>query len=930
MMLIVILLVSLVLPPAASATKYYLSPTGSNGNNGTTPGTPWLTFSFAIGSGAGKAGCGDDLVLLDGVYGDGTSTGKPHIDSLVCTSGNEFTLRAANERRAKIADNGTGYALRVQDSAYIILDGLYTRSTDNNYLATTAESGETFFIQQSNHITARNNIAVNPNRYGNNHTFVVFESQDVLLEDNESYIFSRHCVSAGSSTRVVVRRQYCNPRGGKIPGGFSAGGQPLGSGDAVMSMYPCRDCILENSIADSTESPMFINEQNANFASSVLVKGNKVLGNICYACTLSNGIVPNARNVADLNHTPQDGLIQHNVFVNYRSNSPAILCLDCVNYKIDHNTVMGQDVGVSAAHGIRAGDQSAYGATPAQASVTITNNLVKDRPLNGFMVSGVNTWSGNNNRSYSNGTSFSPSVPSNWGTTYTNNPGYGTCHGLWVPDETVGKGQGTLGSDIGATILYRYVNGVLTTTQLWDQTTGAFPFGAADRDNVNRVAGKSLFDLHTRMGVKTTGCPFPAGYVTSGGGGGPANPATYQSGTGTTSASWSHAIDVDTQGLLVFVALHDTLGTVGAVTSVTGCGGENIPAIGGGASITTPEYRRIQTFGKLAPTPGSCTITVTTTGEVDFTVGTSIEIPVMGSFGTPTTGDAPPSTPTATPSLTVPSATTGMFMIGALGAKCNPVSNACTTTLSPGADQTWQTDAAHPTGDIRLATSTQDGAAGGVISWTMGTNNYWASVAVPILPSSPDPPSSAELTQDAYLFVYPYGTEANAPPIFYWLPDANAKNVPIPIMPGGIVRIRVQITGSVATTSPFGAALFCRKNADSYTKVLNTFQANGVRFFGAGAEGEGLPIPPSLTATSNRLCESSCVPGAVIRDSASTFVVPALTVGQHLEIDSVVKIEDGLSGTVDCRYEKDNGDPLTNYTVTPRLNLVPSLAGSGF
>lgn len=928
-MILLALLISLFLPSAASAVTYYISPTGSNGNNGTSTSTPWLTFSFSIGTGAGKAGCGDELVLRDGVYGDGTSTGKLSISGMNCSLGNEFTIRAENERQAKIADNGTGHACHILSSSYLIFDGMYCRSTDNNYLSTTAELGEVFVIQQSHHITVRNSVSVNPNRYGNNHTFVAFESQDILFEDNESYIFSRHCVSAGSSTRVVVRRHYCNPRGGKIPGGFSAGGQPLGTGDALMSMYPCRDCVLENSIADSTETPMFINEQNANFASGVLVKGNKVLGNICYNCSLSNGIVPNARNVADLNHTPQDGLIRDNVGVQYRSNSPFILCLDCVNYTIDHNTVMGTDEGTSAAHGIRAGDQSTLGATPAQSSVTITNNLVKDRPLNGFMISGVNTWSGNNNRSFSNGTAFSPAAPSNWGTTYTNDPGYGSCHGLWVPDGSVGKGQGTGGSDIGAKILYRYVNGVLTTTPLWDPTTGAFPFGAADRDGVNRVAGKSLFDWHVRANIKSVGCPFPAGYVT-GGGGGPANPSTHQSGTGTTSASWSHTIPGGTQGLVVFVALHDTIGNVGTVSGVTGCGGENIPEVVGGDVTTTPLYRRITVFGKLTPTTGSCTITVSTIGDVDFTVGTSIAIATVGSFGTPVLGAAPPNTPTATPSVTVSGAAADMYMIGGLSAKCVPVSSACTTTLSPGANQTWQTDQAHPTGDIRLAISDQNGADGGIVSWTMGTINYHASVVLPILPTVPDPPSTAELTQDAYLFVYPYGSEPGAPPIFYWLSDANAKNISIPIMPGGVVRIRAQITGSVATTAPFGAALHCRKNADSYTKVTDVFGAHGIQFFGSGAEGDSPQVPPSLTATSNRLCSSNCVTGAFIRDAASIFVVPALTVGQHVELDAAVRIDPGLSGTVDCRFVKDNGDSFTTYTVTPRMQIVPSMAGSGF
>ena len=87
----------------------------------------------------------------------------------------------------------------------------------------------------------------------------------------------------------------------------------------------------------------------------------------------------------------------------------------------------------------------------------------------------------------------------------------GTCK-VWVPDGASGKGKGIGGSDIGATILYRYVNGVLTTVPLWDPRTGEFPYGAEDADGTNRVPGESLFDIHKRLNVNTGGCSFPKNY----------------------------------------------------------------------------------------------------------------------------------------------------------------------------------------------------------------------------------------------------------------------------------------------------------------------------------------------------------------------------------------------------------------------------------
>ena len=494
--LAILLIVCLLASPALSAT-YYISPTGSDANPGTLA-KPWLTFSYAIDP--ARATCGDTLLLTNGTYGDGTSTGKISISKLICAAGNELTIRALNQRQAKIYDDGTGYTVRVQNSSHIIIDGLYARSNDN----ASGTYGKPIYVNDSHHITIRNNVVRNPNRYVNAHTYTAFRSQDILFEDNEAYVFHRHCVSAGQSERVVVRRQYCNPRGGRIPGGIAG---IVGDADAVFSMYPCKDCILENSIADGTTHGIYLNEMNATYDNNVLTSGNKILGSICYKCSAGNGIYPNGRKVADLNHSPHNFIIRDVALIDFNSTGAAIKCQDCVNAVIDHVTVLGGGSGVT---GILAIDSS-FGATPAQNSITLTNILVAGLTGNGFNVSGYDTWSGDRLSSTGNRTAFRSSHPPTWLNTFTKAHGMGTCK-VWVPDGAAVKGAGTGGSDIGANILYRYVNGVLTATPLWDPKTGEFPHGAADLDGTNRVEGQSLFDIHRRLNVNTGGCSFPRNY----------------------------------------------------------------------------------------------------------------------------------------------------------------------------------------------------------------------------------------------------------------------------------------------------------------------------------------------------------------------------------------------------------------------------------
>lgn len=56
---------------STNAASYYLSPSGSDSALGTSSGTAWKTFSKAFTTMA----AGDELILLDGVYGEAQTTG---------------------------------------------------------------------------------------------------------------------------------------------------------------------------------------------------------------------------------------------------------------------------------------------------------------------------------------------------------------------------------------------------------------------------------------------------------------------------------------------------------------------------------------------------------------------------------------------------------------------------------------------------------------------------------------------------------------------------------------------------------------------------------------------------------------------------------------------------------------------------------------
>ncbi len=92
----------------------------------------------------------------------------------------------------------------------------------------------------------------------------------------------------------------------------------------------------------------------------------------------------------------------------------------------------------------------------------------------------------------------------------TTDPALGACR-AYLPGSSPMRGAGAGGQDIGASVVNRYVDGVLTDEPLWDPSTGAFPCGAIV-DGVNDEAsfpGATCSSVHERLNVGAGGCALP-------------------------------------------------------------------------------------------------------------------------------------------------------------------------------------------------------------------------------------------------------------------------------------------------------------------------------------------------------------------------------------------------------------------------------------
>ncbi len=110
----------------APAMTYFLSPSGVDSNAGTSASSPWKTFNFAVP----QLQPGDTLILMDGTYTKSV-TGHLSIVGKNGSSSQPITIRAQNQRLAHLDGDGVTVTMRIDNSSYLVFDGLQVSSQDN-------------------------------------------------------------------------------------------------------------------------------------------------------------------------------------------------------------------------------------------------------------------------------------------------------------------------------------------------------------------------------------------------------------------------------------------------------------------------------------------------------------------------------------------------------------------------------------------------------------------------------------------------------------------------------------------------------------------------------------------------------------------------------------------------------------------------------
>jgi hypothetical protein len=398
---------------------YYISPTGSNTASGTSESEPWATFSYALSN----LNPGDTLCVMDGTYYQSLRV------SISGTSSEPITIKALHDGAATIDGQNERKPAYITGD-YFTIEGIVFQNS----------SGHVIDMEGSHNILRRIS-AYNAKNGDNSHIYVI-TGDDNLLEDCVSGGTGRYHFGIYESSNNVLRRVY-----GKWDSynGISP--------RAVFSNYGADSNLLENCIG-SDVFPNYANEleyygvyQTREPSRSTQLPTNH---NRYYGCIFYNNL--------------QGGMVLAD------STGPHTEIFNSVIFDHDRTDPFNSHATYRCMNGLAAAsnqnDMRVSNCTFVNNSGTAIMYYGTEDLVNSIFMQNGTAFSGDGSHQYcdfygntSNGTTINS-------TDMTVDPGFGQNY-LYVPDDSLLKGAGQDGEDIGANVIYRYIDGQLTDEPLW-------------------------------------------------------------------------------------------------------------------------------------------------------------------------------------------------------------------------------------------------------------------------------------------------------------------------------------------------------------------------------------------------------------------------------------------------------------------------------
>jgi len=419
------------------ATDFYIKPSGgSNSNDGLTQSTPWATFSHAMGN----LSPGDTLYLMNGTY---TETLNITVSGI---NGNPVTFKALNDGKAILDGTRDSDVLRIAGTASshktdIKIEGVVCKNAYINVVS----------IHYADRIILKRVSAYDAGtgNSGNVHQFSLWHASDVLLEDCAAAGYGRVPYNALDCDSITFRRCFVYY-------------EDSVAGGVLLQLYGSDNCRVENCVgfqdadkvaiwgitvwchnynASADNNKIYgnvVRDVNSNFAYHIASAQKNIIGNE-FKHNVSIDSAIGFRHAADGNLVAENFTIVGSTMRRYQLES------------YDNYYTLNTDFKI--------------GGTLKNSSFMNGNGGIYYETSDTGFTSCKNTY----NNFYNVTTTYQGNASQGTGEK-TLNPNYNTAtygDGAYLMVPSALKGQGNGGGDIGAEVLYRYLDGVLTSTPLW-------------------------------------------------------------------------------------------------------------------------------------------------------------------------------------------------------------------------------------------------------------------------------------------------------------------------------------------------------------------------------------------------------------------------------------------------------------------------------
>jgi chitodextrinase len=418
---------------SADAATYYVAPNGSDWSAGTSS-APWSTFSKAMS----VLNPGDMLIIKDGTYHQTLNV------TISGTKGNPITIRAENDGAVTVDGENVRKAINLVGTASsrktdITIEGIVAKNSNSSVV----------IVQYADRINLKK-VSAYQAADGNYHIFDVAWSSYVLIEDCAASGRGRVMYDIYDSDYATVRRCWGRPF-------YVSYAATMG-----IQLYGSTNCVVENNVIvkNLSYSDQWIGIQlwTATY-NPAATSNNKVYGNI-FRDTSNMGV-----SLASAQKNMTGNIFKNNVLINSNEclrhgadDNLLVENLTCVNAVVDHYRVQSY-------YQYYTFDPNFSVSGTLKNSSFITHGAGLYRDTNDPKYAGLtHTY----NNFYGLGTNYSGFAAGTGEKTF--NPSYNTAtygKGAYLMVPTALKGKGENGTNIGAEVLYRYQDGVLTDVPLW-------------------------------------------------------------------------------------------------------------------------------------------------------------------------------------------------------------------------------------------------------------------------------------------------------------------------------------------------------------------------------------------------------------------------------------------------------------------------------